>query len=248
MMWKIPVAAVSLTAASFVFGQAEIEDRPIIDNVAEVQPAAPTANQTMGELYYQVQLLQQEVSMLRGLMEEQAFQIKKLKQQRLDDYVDLDRRISQLGSAAAPANPAGKPLPPGTPQTAIASPVSNEDEFKRYKEAYRLATQDPVAAEKALEAFNRDFPNSRYVANALFVLGEIKLKNGELDAARSWFARVINEHPNHYRVPNAKLKLGQVYQLMDDMPQAKRYWTEVADSGSNAAVKAKEYLAEYFPQ
>lgn len=44
-----------------------------------------------------MQLLQQEVLQLRGMVEEQAHELKRLKQQRLDDYLDLDRRLSKVG-------------------------------------------------------------------------------------------------------------------------------------------------------
>ena len=69
--------------------------------VAGVAATAPITSQTQnfGELLYQLQLLQQEVMTLRGQLEEQGHQLRQLKQQSLERYVDLDRRISAGGTA-----------------------------------------------------------------------------------------------------------------------------------------------------
>ena len=239
-------------AASFVYGQAQVEDRHIssVNNTAEAsEPVGGTASNA-AELYYQIQVLQQEVLQLRGMVEEQAFQIKKLKQQRLDDYVDLDRRLSQLGTSGSVSAITSQPQGNASQAQnagAASQQLPKADELKRYKEAYRQATQDPTKAEETLKLFIQDFPNGKYVPNSLFVLGELKLKSGDLEGARSWFTRVVTEYPQHYRATDAKLKLGLVFQMMGDMAQAKKYWGEVANSNSNAAAKAVEYLNTYFP-
>ncbi len=257
-MIKLIQAAMLFLAASFVFGQAEVEERTVTQNY-DVTNTTLTSNvnktngpsaASVAELYFQLQTLQQEVLTLRGLVEEQSFQIKKLKQQRLDDYVDLDRRVSQLGnqdSSGLSNNSAAQATNASGANTVNINLPPKEDEFKRYKEAYKLATQDTVKAEEALKSFIQDYPDSRYVANGLFVLGEIKLKLGELEDARAWFMRVLIEHPDHYRVPNAKLKLGTVHQMMGDMAQAKKFWQEVANANNSVSDKAKEQLTTHFP-
>ena len=54
---------------------------------------------------YQIQQLQQEISELRGLLEEQGFQLKRLKQQRLDDYLNLDKRLTEITNSNSVSNP-----------------------------------------------------------------------------------------------------------------------------------------------
>ena len=246
------LAVVFCTTASFVFGQAEVEERVVISDsqTAKAKSKKSQSAEGLAELYYQLQLLQEEVLQLRGIVEEQNFQIKKLKQQRLDDYVDLDRRISQVSAqgnstttTVTGAQPASQA--PVGPAPSVTQPV-REDEFKRYKDAYRLATQDAEKAEVALKQFVQDFPQSKYVANGLFVLGELKLKAGELEDARAWYMRVVLEHPKHYRSANAKLKLGNIFHKQGDMEQAKQYWTDVANSNSSAAQSAAQNLEKYF--
>src|SRR5690606_25900639 len=65
--------------------------------------------------------MQQEVSMLRGLLEEQEYRLKKLEQDQLDRYQDIDRRLSALSAGSpAPSGDSGSASPglaPVTPST-----------------------------------------------------------------------------------------------------------------------------------
>ena len=54
------------------------------------------------DVVFQVQQLQEEVRELRGLVEQQAAEIDRLKQQQRDQYLDLDDRISDLTDGSAP--------------------------------------------------------------------------------------------------------------------------------------------------
>ena len=63
--------------------------------------AAGGANQNLGNLFLQVQQLQQEVMRLNGLVEEQANELRKLKDQSLERYVDLDKRLSAASTGTA---------------------------------------------------------------------------------------------------------------------------------------------------
>src|SRR5690625_8032922 len=51
------------------------------------------------ELFFQLQALQEEMQLIRGMVEEQAHEISRLQQQRMEDYLDLDRRVSMLTDA-----------------------------------------------------------------------------------------------------------------------------------------------------
>lgn len=61
------------------------------------------------DMFYQMQILQEEIRQLRGMLEEQAYQIRQLKQGQTENYSDLDGRISAI-TAAITAVPAGAPL------------------------------------------------------------------------------------------------------------------------------------------
>ncbi|MDA9848537.1 hypothetical protein N9C27_06650 [Luminiphilus sp.] len=67
---------------------------------ANLSPENASAN--AGELVIQVQQLQEEVRRLNGVVEEQTAQIRRLKEQSLERYIDLDRRLAELANARAP--------------------------------------------------------------------------------------------------------------------------------------------------
>ena len=263
MYSKVPGAAVDLTAASlFIFcqlflvsnvlGQAVVVDPVPLGGASSQQSrsVAPTSSGVSGdqahlqaELYHQIQTLQQEVLQLRGTVDEQAHELKKLKQQRLDDYLDLDRRISQLsksGPVASSSGSSGNNLAV-TPGSGTAAPA---DELGRYRAAMDmlLKQQDQSGAIDALDQYLQDYPKGRYVANAQYWLGEAYLVKDDLEKARQWFSRLISEFPGHSKVPDAKFKLAKVYDLQGDKVKARGLLEDVAQSGASASSLARDYL------
>ncbi|MFL0811628.1 MAG: tol-pal system protein YbgF [Agarilytica sp.] len=254
-------AAGCISAAFFVFttsafAQVSVEDRKIKSPLqsSNAQPVQSSGN--AAEMYYQMQLLQQEVLQLRGLVEQQSFELKKLKQQRLDDYLDLDRRVSQLskggGASTASNNGAAATASraPSTSSSASSSLGAAPNEMKRYREAMNLVLKEKryddavVALKKHLDTF----PDGRFSGNAKYWLGEVYLEKKVLEDSRQWFARVLSEHPKHNKVPDAQYKLGVVYHLMGDMASAKELLQKAAASKSNSAGLAQSYLRANFAQ
>lgn len=226
-----------------------------------VQPAAPVSSPVAansGDLFYQLQTLQQEVQELRGLIEEQAYELKRLKQQRLDDYVNLDRRLSNLGGQPVATAPADSGATDTTvtagavPATTAASQTTAQapDEMQRYRTAIDLVLRKKDY-EQAIVAFNqylRDFPQGRYAPNCQYWLGEIYLLQGNLESAREWFSRLLTDFPEHGKAPDATFKLGTVYHKLGDVDQAKSLLNQVASGDSNAARLANSYLSDNFPK
>lgn len=262
MRYKAGLAAITLMAASsYVFPQAEVVDRPIGSSRPHIAESPAPSNQvsstsqSQADLHYQLQLLQEEVLQLRGQVEEQSHELKKLKQQRLDDYLDLDRRISELSRNGAGAGTVGSmPSGGGAPTVSSDTPADGtpapEDELQSYRTAMEyIFTEEKRSYSKAIEALSQhlaQYPRGRYAANAQYWLGEIYLKENDLEKARQWFAQLLQDFPSHSKAPDAKFKLGKVYDMLGDKAQAKRLLEEVAQSGSNAAKLAQEYLDIHF--
>ena len=250
MMYRTIAAAVVMTAASFVSAQVEVVDRKIPSSPSSGPVSAPApVNNAAGELYYQLQVLQQEVQQLRGMVEQQSFEIKKLKQQRLDDYLDLDRRLSLLsknGVSNAPATADSSAQNSASTPTAAVGTSPNE--MKHYREAMNLVLKerryDDGAA--ALTKHLEDFPDGRFSANVKYWLGEVYLEKKELEPSRQWFTRVLNEHPKHNKIHDTEYKLGVVYHMLGDSAQAKTMLEKAAKSNSNAARLATSFLQANF--
>ena len=262
------MAAVSFSAIAPVYAQVEVVDLdvpstrfPGDQSANSVNPSdggyAPRAAKptpaSMTEFYFQLQTLQQEVQTLRGLVEEQSYQLKKLKQQRLDDYLDLDRRVSGLTQAASNGSII-KPLSarPTQATTSMPQSVSSEGEPEDELALYRagidavLKQRDYDKGIESFETYLRDFPAGVYAANAKYWLGQVYLQRDDLDNAHKWFDALVQEHPNHQKTSEAKFKLAKVLFLQGDLDEAKQQLKAVVSSGSSAAKLAQDFLEKNY--
>lgn len=75
---------------------------PVSGYYGEGQQRAPVEKVVLNDFVSRLNLLQEEVRQLRGLVEEQAHALKELKQQQAQAYMDLERRLSGVSDAVAP--------------------------------------------------------------------------------------------------------------------------------------------------
>ena len=199
---------------------------------------------------------------LRGIVEEQSHQLEALKQQSLDRYMDLDRRLGGGGAAAAgaaqPAAGAGAAVPVDA-SAPVAAPAAaagtgaaaTPGEQEAYKQAYaKLKGQQYTAAIQGFNAFLKDYPNSELVPNAYYWLGELHLVESpqNLNAAEQSFDKLLGEYPQHAKAPDALYKQGKIAFLKGDKAKSKKLMQRVIDeygaSGSTAPQLAKQFMDE----
>ena len=216
---------------------------------------APASAQ--GMLFSQLQQMQQEIAQLRGLLEEQQNEIQRLKQESLERYQDLDRRMSSGGAAGAASNQNsptdgaidanGTPTPPAGQAPAAASnePADPAKEKLFYEAAFDLIkAKDFDKANQAFSAFLRKYPDSQYAGNAQYWLGEVNLAQGNLQGAGQAFAKVSQAYPSHAKVPDSLFKLADVEQRLGNTDKAKGILQQVVAQypGSSAAQLAQRDL------
>lgn len=215
-----------------------------------VEPAPITGGGSdPGEMFYQLQLLQQEVMELRGRLEEQEYQLRQLREQSLERYLDLDKRIKG-GGVATPGGETGTETP-GTPAGTPAQPLAGESDA--YRAAYSLVRgQQFSEAVDAFKQFLVDFPGGRYAPNAHYWLGELYLVITPPDdeSARREFNLLLERYPSNSKVPDALYKLGKIYYDRGNRDRAKEYLDRVVndygDSGSSAVKLASDFLSRSF--
>ncbi|QDD88882.1 tol-pal system protein YbgF [Pseudomonas oryzihabitans] len=217
----------------------------------------------MGQLFSQLQQMQDDISRLRGQLEVQENEIRQLKQEGLDRYQDLDGRISQLSSAPANAGAGAAggssqaqggaiaanstPTPPAAANAPAASsePADPAKEKLYYEAAFDLIkSKDFDKASQAFNAFLRKYPNSQYAGNAQYWLGEVNLAKGDLQAAGQAFARVSQAYPTSNKVPDSLYKLAGVEQKLGRTDRAKGMYQQVISQypGTSAAQLAQRDL------
>ena len=195
----------------------------------------------------QIEQLQQEVQLLRGQLEEQAYQLKKIQRNQRDRYIDLDRRISDLSK---PGSGVVGTSSPGS--TIKASPVVNldvkgMDDRKLYNTAQEFVQNRQF--DQAITLFNKlfeNYPDSRYVANGHYWLGEVYMAKPQpnLDEASAHFLTVLETYPDHSKVPASLYKLGKVSNLMGNNDRAIKYLKKVVEQypSSSSAGLARQYI------
>ncbi len=216
-----------------------------------VNPTPIAGGSDPGELYYQLQLLQQEVMELRGRVEEQEYQLRQLREQSLERYLDIDKRLKEGGVATGGDGTTTTAPTPTVPGTAPAQPLAGEADA--YRAAYSLVRGQQFS--QAVEAFRQflvDYPGGRYAPNAHYWLGELYLVIVPPDdeSARREFNLLLEQYPNNSKVPDALYKLGKIYYDRGNRDRSKEYLERVVNefggSGSSAVKLATDFLSRNF--
>lgn len=246
-MLKPIIAATLLVAAPVLQAQVEVVDsQPLSSGGGSAEPAqGQGASEVQMEMYFQLQELQQEISELRGLVEEQSHEIQRLKQQRMEDYLDLDSRIGELSQGGGISGS----LRPGGAQSDRAqrrpqgSDADRQTETEKYRDAYELLRDRDI--DGAIEAFNsylEEYPDGNFAGNSHYWLGEIYLLKEDLDESQRWFERLLDRFPNDRKKADTQYKLGRVYHQQGEDGRARELLQEVASGTSDAARLARQYL------
>jgi len=214
---------------------------------AQPPPAARSDTRgDLGRLFVQMQQLQQEVMRLNGIVEEQANEIRALREQSLERYLDLDKRLAALSGGGA----TGDETPATGAEVAIrASPA----EAEAYRSAYELVRDQQFdAAVAAFRNFLRNYPTGKYAPNAHYWLGELYLvvRPPEPEKSRQAFTLLLEEYPDNNKVPDALYKLGKVHFTQGNRGKGREYLDrlirEYGDSGHAAVDLAREFIEENY--
>ncbi len=215
--------------------------------------AAPVSAQ--GELFNQLQRMQDQIAQQQGVIEVLQNDIARMKQENLERYQDLDRRI---GSGVAPAaatpdnsssggntNAAAGAAPAAQAPAASSEPGDPAKEKLYYDAAFdQIKAKDFDKASQAFGAFLRKYPNSQYAGNAQYWLGEVNLAKGDLQGAGQAFAKVSQLYPKHAKVPDSLYKLADVERRLGHTDKVKGILQQVVSQypGTSAAQLAQRDL------
>ncbi|WP_339530720.1 tol-pal system protein YbgF [Pseudomonas mucidolens] len=208
-----------------------------------------------GELFNQLQRMQDQLAQQRGAIEVLQNEVNRLKQEGLERYQDLDRRIGTGVTPAAtpensPADGAASAVggaAAGASQAPAASsePADPAKEKLYYDAAFDLIkAKDFDKASKAFTAFLGRYPNSQYAGNAQYWLGEVNLAKGDLQGAGQAFAKVSQLYPKHSKVPDSLYKLADVERRLGHTDKVKGILQQVVAQypGTSAAQLAQRDL------
>jgi tol-pal system protein YbgF len=228
-------------------------------NGAYAGGAASAPASAQGMLFNQLQQMQDQISRQQGVIEELQNQVARMKQESLERYQDLDRRIgSGVAPAATPENSsaggdasaaagaaAGAGAAAAQAPAAGSEPADPAKEKLYYDAAFDLIkAKDFDKASQAFSAFLRKYPNSQYAGNAQYWLGEVNLAKGDLQGAGQAFAKVSQLYPKHNKVPDSLYKLADVERRLGHTDKVKGILQQVVAQypGTSAAQLAQRDL------
>ena len=177
-------------------------------------------------LFLKIQELEVEIADLRNKVESQSYLIKKL----IDESVINDEEDS-LKTLPINGNLRFK---------GMEDIKSKEDVFEGAVQA--LEDQDLEKAFSLFSYFIENFNDNDKKAISYFWLAEISIIQNNLDASQNYFMELILSYPNHYRVPLAHKKIGDIFLKKNDLIKAKEKYNFVVreypnDTASSLALQ-----------
>jgi tol-pal system protein YbgF len=230
--------------------------------VVESQPSVPgqggqnatgsaSNNDALLLLLEQNRNLQTEMQALRGLVEEQGYEIRKLQRESLDRYTDIDSRLSGLeqsssgGVATSTQSPiSDRRIPGQMPSSTDASDANNRgnpDSFELETRSPVTSTPEPDQIATSTAPLARTTPSRPSLEPA--VLSEQQLYQMAYDSAiNSQFERAVAEfdqylsiYPSGRFTANAHYWKGQAYLYLSQYDQAIASYNIIMQQYSDSA-------------
>jgi tol-pal system protein YbgF len=192
-------------------------------------------NQSLVQLASEVEMLRSETTALRGEIETLRFETENSDARQRELYVDVDRRLQALETSprAFEPPPSSGPAPAAAGAAAAAAaatvpPRPAGSDQQNYDAAFALLQgRKYEESAAAFETFLTQFPTSPRADNAVYWLAETHYVRGQYGDALPVFRRVIEEHPQSDKVPDALLKVGFCQIEMGDRTAARTSLQEV---------------------
>lgn len=168
--------------------------------------------QAMMDLVFKVQQLQDEVRMLRGMLEDQALELENLSNRQRDQYLDLDRRITGLrGSGPAPIVTTGAATTAGTEYDARSTDTAPLPREEVPEVRAELNTPSSVNAIALPDTQAREVAASPEDEKASYDKAFQSLKDLKYADAAEQFLDFLQKYPNSDYADNAQYWLGESY-------------------------------------
>ena len=244
---KSSLAPVLLSATSLLLvslaGNVAAQVAPVVDLTSSTpKPVVRTAAAVDGR-YNQSQMMQNEVRELRGLVEQLSYELQRVKQRQMDDYLDLDRRLSAVLSGATPeeftADADGDLQLNIDGQSAVVagSSVINGDGMEGQVPNQALEGQavDGLALNgRSLNGVPQTPTitpaiNTEEIAQNYAQASNLLLKERDINAAAQAFKQHVIDYPASPYTANAHYWLGEIYLLQGQDEMARQAFTLVVE-------------------
>lgn len=198
-----------------------------------------TAHRTGADLAVNQDRIQEEISRLRGLLEEEAHRLEALEATLAQQKSDTDARFAALKGAGALEEYEAKE------KAKQLKRPSDKGEFLALAQAQESKGERAVARE-LYEEFVKKWPSDPRAADAHFRLGELWYGERRYREAILQYGKVAQDFPRSDKAPDALLRTGESMLALGLKDDAKGLFEEVTKRypRSTAAQRAGARLAE----
>jgi tol-pal system protein YbgF len=210
--------------------------------ITELERKFTTRTEAQHRQQEQLDVMQSEVNELRGAIEVQNYQLEKILERQRELYLEIDKRIESVKSLPSTIPTATVSTVTASASAAVDVPLSaNENEA--YDKAVNLILKDRLydQAIPEFQMFLQNFPNSSYVPNAHYWLGQLLFNKQDWAGAGVQFQSLMTDYPDSSKRPDATLKLGITEMERANAARAKQLWEQVvAEFPDSSSAKLAE--------
>lgn len=226
-------------------GSGSVEDR-----VTQLERISNAHSQLLTQLQQQLSDNQNDIDSLRGQIQENQYQLSQVVERQKQILLQMNSLNSGTAGSAG-QQPAAGASQAATPDAAAsnaapAAQAQGGDANSDYNAAIALV-QDQSRQDDAINAFQtfvKKYPDSTYLPNANYWLGQLNYNKGKKDDAAFYFASVVKNHPKSPKAPDAMFKVGVIMQDKGDVAKAKAVYQQVMKQypGTDGAKQAQKRL------
>ncbi|HEX5314897.1 MAG TPA: tol-pal system protein YbgF [Gammaproteobacteria bacterium] len=232
--------------------------------------------QAMMNMASQQQQSSEQLSTLQGEVQDLEHRLQQMQSHQQLVNRDFDQRLAALGQGSTLATPgvgagpgagngagsaggnyfptgpialaASASAPPVASANASATPTPSQGaDSEAYQAAFdQLRAGNYSAAVRGFDAFIKKYPQSSYVPNAWYWMGETHYVNGEYKDAIDNFQQVVTKYPSSAKASDAYLKMGYAQYALKDYNGAQATFKSVISHypGTPAASLAQQRLQQ----
>lgn len=212
-----------------VAGSAQAQTATVVEltsspdkKIAVLEQMLTQKNRVQVQMQQHIDTLQQEINELRGVTETHEYRLNQILQRQRELYQELDKLSSRLSVPVPVESNDSIVTDNNTAQVALS-------ESEAYDRALSLVLKGKQY-DKAIVEFKQylvDFPQSSYVPNVHYWLGQLLFTKGDKNQAKQQFNALVNDFTDSSKRADAMVKLGQIEQDLNNAAQAKVLYNKV---------------------
>jgi tol-pal system protein YbgF len=189
------------------------------------------------DMQQHIDSLQQELNELRGVSETHEHRLNQILQRQRELYQEIDKLLSKVSTQSTPVI-----TPLISSDVVSTTPLS---ESGAYEQALNLALKEKKFDQAIVKfkQYQADYPNSSYMPNVHYWLGQLLFTKGHKGEAKSEFKSLVNNFPESTKRSDAIVKLGKIAQDENELEKARGLYQqaikEYADSSAAQIAKTR---------